>query len=88
MNDGLEGLIPRAKLLVQLGGGLFLAFLPFMAVFSLLFTLIFYAFPDGTFVHGGRPANVIYDRPQDNPSYLDPAKLLSEPTIDPYIPLR
>lgn len=88
VNDGLEGLIPRGKLLLQLGGGLFLAFLPFMATFSVLFTVIFYAFPEGTFLHGGRPQGMIYDRPEDNPKYMDPASLLSEQTVDPYIPFN
>ena len=80
VNDGLEGLIPRGKLLIQLGGSLFLGFLPFMLVFSVLFTLIYYAFPEGTFVHGGTPGY--------KPPYIAPVELLSEQTVDPYIPYR
>ena len=33
-----------------------------------------------SFLHGGRPA--------DGPRYVDPQDLLSETTVDPYIPLR
>ncbi|KAG2423311.1 hypothetical protein HXX76_015458 [Chlamydomonas incerta] len=78
VTEGLEGLIPRAKLLLQLGGGVFLGFLPFMLVFSLLFTGIFFVFGDN-FLHGGRPAT-------SPPRYIDPEALLSEPTVDPYVP--
>lgn len=36
-----QGLIPRVAVLLQLGGSVFLAFLPFMLAFSLLFTGVF-----------------------------------------------
>lgn len=36
-----QGLIPRATVLLKLGGGFFLAFLPFMAGISILFTSIY-----------------------------------------------
>ncbi|KXZ51814.1 hypothetical protein GPECTOR_11g255 [Gonium pectorale] len=78
VTEGLEGLIPRASLLLRLGGGVFLAFLPFMLVFSALFTGIFYVFGDN-FLHGGRT-------PSGPPRYIDPELLLSEPTVDPYVP--
>ena len=42
-SEGLEGLIPRATLLIQTGGSFFLAFLPFMLIASILFTILFYA---------------------------------------------
>ncbi|EFJ53012.1 hypothetical protein VOLCADRAFT_85849 [Volvox carteri f. nagariensis] len=78
VNEGLEGLIPRAKVLLQLGGSVFLGFLPFMIVFSLLFTGVYSVF--GTnFVHGGREM-------MSPPTYIDPERLLSEPTVDPYVP--
>lgn len=36
-----QGLIPRGGELIKLGGSLFLAFLPFMLAFSLLFTGVY-----------------------------------------------
>jgi hypothetical protein len=33
------------------------------------------------FIHSGNPANSV-------PSYVDPYDLLSEPTVDPYYPVR
>ncbi|KAG2447647.1 hypothetical protein HYH02_007565 [Chlamydomonas schloesseri] len=78
VTEGLEGLPGRAKLLLQLGGSVFLGFLPFMLVFSLLFTGVFFVFGDN-FLHGGRPAT-------SPPRYIDPEALLSEPTVDPYVP--
>ena len=36
-----QGLIPRGGELIKLGGSLFLVFLPFMLVFSLLFTGVY-----------------------------------------------
>ncbi|GIL78965.1 hypothetical protein Vretimale_196 [Volvox reticuliferus] len=78
VNEGLEGLFPRAKLLLQLGGSVFLGFLPFMLVFSLLFSGVYGVF--GTsFLHGGREMT-------SPPTYIDPDRLLSEPTVDPYVP--
>ncbi|GLI66003.1 hypothetical protein VaNZ11_009614 [Volvox africanus] len=80
VNEGLEGLLPRAKLLLQLGGSVFLGFLPFMLVFSLLFSGVYGVF--GTsFLHGGREMT-------SPPTYLDPDRLLSEPTVDPYVPFN
>ena len=80
VNEGLEGLLPRASQLLRLGGSVFLAFLPFMAVFSALFTLVYVGFGDG-FVHGGAAS-------AGPPPYLDPERLLSETTVDPYSPYR
>jgi hypothetical protein len=36
-SEGLEGLIPRASLLVRLGGTFFLGFLPLIAIVGILF---------------------------------------------------
>jgi len=79
-SEGLEGLIPRAKELIKLGGSLFLAFAPAIIVISLLFTVLYSVFGD-TFVHGGDPR-------MPPPQYLDPYELLGEETVDPIIPLR
>ncbi|KAL6753417.1 hypothetical protein V8C86DRAFT_2727800 [Haematococcus lacustris] len=80
VTEGLEGLPKRASLLLQLGGSVFLAFLPFMLAFSLLFTGVYAVFGD-SFLHTGNERS----RP---PPYVDPIKLLSEPTVDPYVPFN
>ncbi|GFR51509.1 hypothetical protein Agub_g13924 [Astrephomene gubernaculifera] len=89
VNEGLEGLIPRATRLLQLGGSLFLGFLPFMIAFSLLFTGVYFVFGPN-FVHGGRPVTSSSSNGSgtNRPSYIDPERLLSEPTVDPYIPFN
>ncbi|KAF8065708.1 hypothetical protein HT031_002768 [Scenedesmus sp. PABB004] len=80
VNEGLEGLIPRAAELLKLGGSVFLAFAPFIVAISLLFGAIYAAFGDA-FVHGG-------DRAAGPPPYVDPTELLSEPTVDAMVPFR
>lgn len=80
VNEGLEGLIPRASELLKLGGSVFLAFVPFILAISLAFGGIYALFGEH-FVHGG-------DSSYSRPAYLDPETLLSEPTVDPYIPYR
>jgi hypothetical protein len=72
-------LIPRATELLKLGGSVFLAFAPFILAISLLFSGIYVAFGDN-FVHGGDRGAL--------PAYVDPETLLSEPTVDPYIPFN
>jgi len=79
-SEGLEGLIPRAKELIKLGGSFFLAFAPGIIVISLLFTVLYSVFGD-SFVHGGDPR-------MPPPQYLDPAELLGEAPVDPFVPLR
>lgn len=78
VNEGLEGLIPRASQLVQLGLSVALGFLPLVLAFSLAFGSI-YAFYGNSFVHGG-------DRIVQPRQYLDPDVLLNEPTVDPMVP--
>lgn len=75
-----QGLIPRATELLKLGGSVFLAFAPFILAISILFGGIYLTFGDN-FVHGG-------DRSSGPPAYVDPNLLLSEPTVDPYIPYQ
>lgn len=84
VTEGLEGFPGRASQLIKLGGSLFLGFLPFMLAFSVLFTAIYSVFGD-KFLHSfeGSPAPTY-----GTPSYIDPEKLLSEPSVDPYIPFR
>jgi hypothetical protein len=75
-----QGLIPRATELLKLGGSVFLAFAPFILAISVLFGGIYLTFGD-SFVHGG-------DRNAGPPAYVDPEVLLSEPTVDPFIPFQ
>jgi hypothetical protein len=58
----------------------FLAFAPFILAISILFGGIYFTFGDN-FVHGG-------DRASGPPAYVDPNVLLSEPTVDPFIPFQ
>jgi hypothetical protein len=76
----LQGLLPRASELLKLGASVFLAFVPFILAISLAFGGIYAVFGDH-FVHGG-------DSSYSRPTYIDPETLLSEPTVDPYIPYR
>lgn len=85
--EGLEGLLPRGWELLRLGFGFFLPFLPFMALFSLLFTLTFWLF-GADFLHDGA-----YFAEGDGkreasppPPYILPEALLAEPTRDRMVP--
>jgi hypothetical protein len=78
-SEGLEGLIPRASALVQLGLSFFLAFGPFIIAVILASTAIYAIFGDN-FVHGGTPS-------ASGPPQYDPLELLNEPTVDPMIPM-
>ena len=80
VNEGLEGLIPRASQLLQLGASVFLAFLPLIAAISLLTVALKVGFGD-QFIHGGEPGRGL-------PAYIDAEALLAEPTVDPRIPYR
>jgi hypothetical protein len=80
VNEGLEGLLPRASQLLQLGGSVFLAFAPFILAIALLFAGIYSVFGD-SFVHGGEVGRGL-------PAYIDADALLAEPTVDPRIPFR
>lgn len=57
---------------------MFLAFAPFIVAISLLFSGVYLTF-GSQFVHGGSSGS-------GPPPYVDPAALLSEPTVDPTIP--
>ncbi|GBF94149.1 ribosomal RNA large subunit methyltransferase H [Raphidocelis subcapitata] len=80
VNEGLEGLIPRASQLLQLGGSVFLAFAPFILAISLLFAGIYSVFGE-SFVHTGEGRVSM-------PQYIDADALLAEPTVDPYVPFQ
>ena len=78
-SEGLEGLVPRGSQLLQLGASFFLAFGPFILFVLLSFGAVYSVFGD-LFVHSGSPSSGI-------PQYVDPMDLLSEPTVDPMIPM-
>jgi hypothetical protein len=58
----------------------FLGFLPFLLAVSLVFSGIYLALGE-KFIHGGTQQRSL-------PSYVDPYDLLSEPTVDPTVPLQ
>ncbi|KAK9677343.1 hypothetical protein RND81_11G137800 [Saponaria officinalis] len=73
-SEGLEGLIPRAKLLLTLGGTFFLAFWPLILA-TVSTTAALYLYFGSTFIHDGR------DKPTSPPQYIDPYVLLEEERI-------
>lgn len=73
-SEGLEGLIPRAKLLLTLGGTFFLAFGPLILVTTALFSALYIYFGP-SFVHDGSKMSVA------PPPYIDPYTLLEEERI-------
>jgi len=79
-SEGLEGLIPRASALVQLGLSFFLAFGPFIIAVILASAAIYAVFGDNL-IHGGRPSSSF------SPPQYDPLELLNEPTVDPMVPM-
>ncbi|KAL8166542.1 hypothetical protein V2J09_008041 [Rumex salicifolius] len=70
-SEGLEGLIPRGKLLLTLGGTFFLAFWPLILVTVSAFAAVYLYFGP-SFIHDGR------DAPVAPPQYIDPYVLLQE----------
>lgn len=73
-SEGLEGLIPRAKLLLTLGGTFFLAFWPLILV-TVAFTAALYLYFGTEFIHDGSITRVA------PPPYIDPYELLEEERI-------
>ncbi|XP_049384609.1 uncharacterized protein LOC125848724 [Solanum stenotomum] len=78
-SEGLEGLIPRAKLLLTLGGTFFLAFWPLILVTIAAF-LALYLYFGPSFVHYAT------NRSTDPPPYVDPYVLLEEERISQTAP--
>ncbi|XP_055815995.1 uncharacterized protein LOC129885659 [Solanum dulcamara] len=78
-SEGLEGLIPRAKLLLTLGGTFFLAFWPLILVTIAAF-LALYLYFGPSFVHYAT------NRPTDPPPYVDPYVLLEEERLSQTAP--
>ncbi|XP_057424525.1 uncharacterized protein LOC130718083 [Lotus japonicus] len=78
-SEGLEGLVPRAKLLLTLGGTFFLAFGPLILVTVALFSALYFYFGP-SFVHDG--SNMSLSPPQ----YVDPYELLEDERISQIAP--
>lgn len=78
-SEGLEGLIPRAKLLLTTGATFFLAFWPLILIAIAFFTALYLYF-GSTFVHDGSST------PISPPQYIDPYALLEEERISQTAP--
>ncbi|KAF8650797.1 hypothetical protein HU200_063701 [Digitaria exilis] len=70
-SEGLEGLVPRAKLLLSLGGTFFLAFGPLIVVTISVFAGLYLYFGPN-FVHDASK------NPVSPPPYIDPYELLED----------
>ncbi|KAF8694485.1 hypothetical protein HU200_038230 [Digitaria exilis] len=70
-SEGLEGLVPRAKLLLSLGGTFFLAFGPLILVTISVFAGLYLYFGP-SFVHDASK------NPVSPPPYIDPYELLED----------
>ncbi|KAJ8768903.1 hypothetical protein K2173_023898 [Erythroxylum novogranatense] len=73
-SEGLEGLIPRAKLLLSIGGTFFLGFWPLILV-TVAFSSGLYFYFGSAFVHDASNRNV------SPPPYMDPYALLEDERI-------
>ncbi|XP_057719527.1 uncharacterized protein LOC130933948 [Arachis stenosperma] len=70
-SEGLEGLVPRAKLLLSLGGTFFLGFGPLILI-TVAFFLALYLYFGPTFVHDASKISL------SPPQYVDPYALLED----------
>ncbi|XP_019422814.1 PREDICTED: uncharacterized protein LOC109332322 isoform X3 [Lupinus angustifolius] len=73
-SEGLEGLIPRARLLLTLGGTFFLAFWPFILLTVASFSALYFYFGP-IFIHDGSNMHI------SPPQYVDPYELLEDERI-------
>ncbi|QCE08425.1 hypothetical protein DEO72_LG9g3454 [Vigna unguiculata] len=78
-SEGLEGLIPRAKLLLTIGGTFFLGFGPLILIIVATFSALYFYFGP-TFVHD---ASKMATSP---PQYVDPYALLEDERISQIAP--
>ncbi|XP_004289708.1 PREDICTED: uncharacterized protein LOC101309594 [Fragaria vesca subsp. vesca] len=79
-SEGLEGLIPRGRLLLTLGGTFFLAFWPFIVISVALFAALYLYFGP-TFIHDANNR-----LPISPPQYIDPYELLEDDRISQIAP--
>ncbi|GMJ12870.1 hypothetical protein like AT1G50020 [Hibiscus trionum] len=78
-SEGLEGLIPRAKLLLTLGGTFFLSFWPLILATTAFFSALYLYFGP-SFIHDGSKT------PVAPPQYIDPYTLLEDERISQTAP--
>lgn len=78
-SEGLEGLIPRAKLLLTIGGTFFLGFWPLIIITVGLFSALYLYF-GADFVHDASRT------PISPPQYVDPYALLEDGRISEIAP--
>ncbi|RDX76136.1 hypothetical protein CR513_43908, partial [Mucuna pruriens] len=78
-SEGLEGLIPRAKLLLTIGGTFFLGFWPLILVIVATFSALYFYFGP-TFVHDASKMAI------SPPQYVDPYALLEDERISQIAP--
>ncbi|CAL9128616.1 hypothetical protein MUK42_13200 [Musa troglodytarum] len=78
-SEGLEGLIPRAKLLLTIGGTFFLGFWPLILITLGLF-LALYIYLGPSFVHDASKVPVL------PPPYMDPYTLLEDERLSQVTP--
>ncbi|PON86832.1 tubulin alpha-6 chain [Trema orientale] len=78
-SEGLEGLIPRAKLLLTIGGTFFLGFWPLIIITIASFSALYFYFGPA-FVHDAS------ETPIPPPQYVDPYALLEEERISTIAP--
>jgi hypothetical protein len=78
-SEGLEGLFPRAKLLLTIGGTFFFGFWPLILITIALFSALYLYFGP-TFVHDGSRT------PISPPQYIDPFALLEDERISQNAP--
>ncbi|KAG4907684.1 hypothetical protein AAZX31_20G123700 [Glycine max] len=78
-SEGLEGLIPRAKLLLTIGGTFFLGFGPLILIIVATFSALYFYFGP-TFVHDASKMAI------SPPQYVDPYALLEDERISQIAP--
>ncbi|XP_077215428.1 uncharacterized protein LOC143849981 [Tasmannia lanceolata] len=78
-SEGLEGLIPRAKLLLTLGGTFFLGFWPLILLTMAFFSALYFYFGP-SFVHDASNMHVA------PPPYIDPYELLEDERLSQSAP--
>lgn len=78
-SEGLEGLVPRAKLLLTLGGTFFLAFGPLILITVAFFSALYFYFGP-SFIHDGSKMSI------SPPQYVDPYALLEDERISQIAP--
>ncbi|XP_072972103.1 uncharacterized protein [Typha angustifolia] len=76
--EGIEGLVPRAKLLLSIGGTFILGFWPLMAVIIALFAALYFYFGPSC-VHDGSKMPL-------TPTYIDPHTLLEDERLSQLTP--